>query len=334
MNIEKFYNKQFLKIIEWVDDSSQLLVYKYPFIDNEIRTGSMLVVRDFQVAIFVDEGRLADVFGSGTYKLETENLPILTALKNWDKQFESSFKSDVYFISTRINIDRKWGTSNSITLRDEEFGIIQIRAFGTYSYQVYDSVKLYEFFSGMEGNEFVDHLEQQLKSIIATAFMDIVTNLKQNFIDISRSTSDIARKLEHVANENTLKLGIEVKQIYILNISLPDQLQNLVNARVGMNMLGGEQPYLILQAIEKSQYSPVSAKVLVEHLISDFGSKSSKDGLTNKNKEGTSTANQDDGRYNGNYIEEVERSYRLMKEGILTQEEFEKIKSKILEGIG
>src|SRR5512137_962922 len=144
MALMDFIKKQFIDIIQWTEETDGMLAYRFPMQDFEIQNGAQLTVRDSQMAMFVDEGKIADVFGPGRFKLVTQTLPVLTYLKNWDKLFESPFKSDVYFFSTRVQLDRKWGTPNPITVRDKEFGMVRLRAFGIYSYHLTDP-KLFFF---------------------------------------------------------------------------------------------------------------------------------------------------------------------------------------------
>src|SRR3954447_3539063 len=148
MSLRSFISKQFIDVIEWVEPEDGILSYRYPMQDREIQNGGKLTVRDSQMAVFVNEGKLADAFGPGLYTLNTHTLPILTYLKNWDKAFKSPFKSDVYFFSTREQLDQKWGTAQPITVRDKELGALRVRAFGNYTYQVKDPKVFHQKISG------------------------------------------------------------------------------------------------------------------------------------------------------------------------------------------
>jgi membrane protease subunit (stomatin/prohibitin family) len=148
MSLMSFIRKQFIDIIQWTEDSDGVLAYRFPLDDNEIQYGASLTVRESQMAVFVNEGKVADVFGPGMYKLTTQTMPVLTYLKNWDKLFESPFKSEVYFFSTRAQLDNKWGTPQPITLRDKEFGAVRLRAFGNYSFHMADPKLFYTQISG------------------------------------------------------------------------------------------------------------------------------------------------------------------------------------------
>src|SRR5512146_2853324 len=166
MGLTDFIKKQFIDILQWNEDQDGVLAWRFPMQDFEIQYGASLTVRESQMAVFVNEGKIADVFGPGMYKLTTQTLPILTYLQNWDKLFESPFKSDVYFFSTRLQIGRKWGTQQPITIRDKDFGMVRLRAFGIYSYKLADPKKFFTEISGTRDTYTVDELEQQLRNLV------------------------------------------------------------------------------------------------------------------------------------------------------------------------
>jgi membrane protease subunit (stomatin/prohibitin family) len=161
-----FFSKQFIDVIQWTEPGDGILAYRYPMEDMEIQNGGRLTVRDSQTAVFVNEGRIADVFSPGLYTLSTHTLPLLTNLLNWDKAFQSPFKSDVYFFSTRLQIDQRWGTATPITIRDKEFGAVRMRAYGIYSYRISDPRAFYEKVSGTRPFYRVADLEGQLRNTI------------------------------------------------------------------------------------------------------------------------------------------------------------------------
>src|SRR5215831_16198457 len=159
MSLRDFISKQFIDVIEWVEPEDGILAYRYPMQDREIQSGGKLTVRDSQMAVFVNEGKVADAFGPGLYTLNTNTLPILTYLRNWDKAFKSPFKSDVYFFSTRMQTNQKWGTATPITIRDKEFGAVRMRAYGIYSYHILDPKVFYQKVSGTREAYHVADLE-------------------------------------------------------------------------------------------------------------------------------------------------------------------------------
>src|SRR5579864_2475992 len=173
MSLRDFIAKQWIDVIEWVEPEEGILAYRYPMQDREIQNGGKLTVRESQFAVFVNEGKVADAFGPGLYTLNTQTLPILTYLKNWDKAFKSPFKSDVYFFSTRLQIDQKWGTATPITIRDKEFGAVRLRGYGIYSYRVADPRIFFNQISGTRQTYFVTELEGQLRNTIVARMTDI-----------------------------------------------------------------------------------------------------------------------------------------------------------------
>ena len=168
MGIVNFFKKQFIDVIEWNESGDQVLAYRYPMQDHEIQNGGQLTVREGQLELFVNEGQVADLFSPGLHVLNTRTLPILTNLKNWDKAFQSPFKSDVVFFSTREKIDQKWGTPQPITLNDKDFGAIRLRAFGTYSFKIEDAKLFYQKLSGARDEYGISDLEGQLRSMTAS----------------------------------------------------------------------------------------------------------------------------------------------------------------------
>src|ERR1700739_380553 len=166
MSLRDFLSKQFIDVIDWVEPADGILAYRFPMQDREIKNGGKLTVRDSQMAVFVNEGRVADVFGPGLYTLNTNTLPILTYLMNWDKAFQSPFKSDVYYFSTRLQVNQHWGTQNPVTIRDKDFGAVRLRAFGIYSYKIGDPKVFHPKVSGTRDLYQVGDLEGQLRNTI------------------------------------------------------------------------------------------------------------------------------------------------------------------------
>src|SRR5580692_10677693 len=172
MSLRDFISKQWIDVIDWTEPEDGILAYRYPMQDREIQNGGKLTVRDSQLAVFVNEGKVADAFSPGLYTLNTSTLPILTYLQNWDKAFQSPFKSDVYFFSTRLQINQHWGTQNPVTIRDKELGVVRLRAFGIYSYFISDPKVFYQKVSGTTDLYQADELEGQLRNTIVTRISD------------------------------------------------------------------------------------------------------------------------------------------------------------------
>jgi membrane protease subunit (stomatin/prohibitin family) len=212
-------------------------------LDQEIQNGGRLTVRETEMALFVDQGRIADVFGPGMYTLTTQNLPILTDLKNWDKDFESPFKSDVYFFSTHLEIDQKWGTTTPITMRDKEFGAIRVRSYGIYSYRIADPRTFFTQVSGTRETYYVADLEDQLRNTIVARMTDIFANSNLTYLDMTANEAALSAKILEGITPTFAALGLELTQFVVENVSLPEELQKSLDQRIGMNMVGDLDKY-------------------------------------------------------------------------------------------
>jgi len=243
MALMDFIKKQFIDILQWTEDQDGVLAYRFPMQEFEIQYGGSLTVRDTQKAVFVNEGKIADVFDAGTHKLTTQTLPVLTYLKNWDKLFESPFKSDVYFYSTRIQLDRKWGTPNPITVRDKDFGMVRLRAFGIYSYRIVDAKAFYQQVSGTRESYTAEELEGQLRSTIITSISDTFGESSVPFIDMAANQEEFGRALKAKLEPTFTHLGLGLETLMVQNISLPEELQKMLDARIGVNMMGGMREF-------------------------------------------------------------------------------------------
>lgn len=243
MALMDFIKKQFIDVIHWTEEADGVLAARYPMQDFEIQYGAQLTVRDSQMALFVNEGQVADVFGPGRYKLETQTLPVLTNLQHWDKLFESPFKSDVYFFSTRLQIDRKWGTSNPITIRDKDFGIVRLRAFGIYSYRIADPKLFYQQISGTRESYTSEELEGQLRNTVVTVISDLFGESGVPFIDMAANQEEFGRTLKTRLEPVFSNLGLALETLMVQNVSLPEELQQALDDRIRINMMGGMQGY-------------------------------------------------------------------------------------------
>jgi membrane protease subunit (stomatin/prohibitin family) len=218
--------------------------------DFEIQYGGSLTVRESQMALFINEGKVADVFGPGMYKLTTQTLPVLTYLQNWDKLFESPFKSDVYFFSTRQRLDRKWGTPNPITIRDKDFGIVRLRAFGIYAYHIVDPKLFHMAVSGTVERYTTEQLENQLRDLITGHIADIFGESGLPFVDMAGNQVEFAKELKGLMEPFFREYGLALDSLVVQNISLPEELQAMLDRRIGVNMMGGMQAYTQFQTAE------------------------------------------------------------------------------------
>ena len=238
MGLFDFAKKQFIDVIHWTETGEGVLASRFPMADMEIQTGAQLTVRESQQALFVDKGRIADVFGPGLHRLNTDNLPLLTNLKNWDKLFQSPFKSDVYFYSTRLQLNRKWGTAQPITIRDKDFGILRLRAFGMYSYRIGDIATFHREVSGTRETYSAEELDGQLRNTVIASMTDLFGQSGIPFLDLAGNQDELAAMMKAKLADTFGKLGLLLDTFVVENISLPEELQKILDQKIGMNIIG------------------------------------------------------------------------------------------------
>ncbi len=260
MALMDFIKKQFIDIIQWTEDGAAtgpdaVLAWRFPMAEMEIQNGASLTVRESQMAVFVNEGKLADVFGPGTYKLTTQTLPVLTYLKNWDKLFESPFKSDVYFFSTRQQLDQKWGTPQPITIRDKDFGAVRLRAFGNFAFRVADPKLFHTEISGTREAVSVADVDGQLRGLVLQNISTAIAASGIPFLDLAANQIEFARALSTQLAPEMARLGIALEGMTVQNVSLPEELQKIIDQKIGMGMVGSDMgkfmQYQTAQAIPK-----------------------------------------------------------------------------------
>ncbi len=256
MAIKDFLKKQFIDVIQWVEDTEGILAGRHPMQDFEIQYGASLTVRESQMAVFVNEGNVADVFGPGRYKLTTQTLPLLTNLMNWDKLFESPFKSDVYFFSTRLQLNQKWGTANPITIRDKEFGAVRLRAFGIYSYKIFDPRAFHVHVSGTRAEYTVTDLDGQLRNTIVASISDLFGQSGVPFLDMAANQDEFGDQIKAKLDPEFKRLGIALDTLQVQNVSLPEELQKILDQRIGMGLIGDMGRYTQYQT---AQSIPIAA---------------------------------------------------------------------------
>ncbi|MCA9211602.1 MAG: SPFH domain-containing protein [Planctomycetales bacterium] len=235
---------EFIDIIEWIDDSRHTLVWRFPRYQNEIKNGAQLIVRPGQVAVFVHKGQIADVFDPGTYELTTSNLPILSTLAGWKHGFNSPFKAEVYFVSTKQVTDLKWGLPNPVMLRDPEFGPIRIRAFGTYALKAIDPVALLEEMVGTDSNFGTDEVTELMRAIITSSIADLLGESNLSALDFASKYREMSEDLRKIVCEKIDdEYGLECTQLFIVNISLPEAVEKALDTRSSMGLIGDMNTY-------------------------------------------------------------------------------------------
>jgi membrane protease subunit (stomatin/prohibitin family) len=247
---KKIVTSQFIDVIEWKDDTQNTMVHRYDMNGKEVMMGAQLTVRESQVAVFVNEGQLADIFQPGRYELTTNNMPIMTALKSWKFGFNSPFKSDVYFINTKQFLDRKWGTSNPVMMRDTEFGMIRIRAFGVFAFRVKDpEVFLKEVF-GTNGMFTAEDVEGQIKRTLISGLSDAIAESKIPALDLAANYQELSAFVQKALNPQVETLGLTLTSLIIENISLPEDVEKALDKRTSMGIAGDLNKYAQYQAAE------------------------------------------------------------------------------------
>ncbi|MEP6766531.1 MAG: SPFH domain-containing protein [Gemmatimonadaceae bacterium] len=256
MSLGDFLRKQFIDVIQWTESGPGVLMERYPMQDMEIQNGAKLTVRESQMALFVNEGKAADAFAPGLYTLTTANLPLLTNLMNWDKAFKSPFKSDVYFFSTRVQTNQRWGTQQPITIRDKEFGAVRLRGFGVYSYRLKNPLAFQLNIAGTQEQYTTEQLEPQLRNTVISAFTTAFANSQVPFLDMAANQAELAKAIAKEVAPAFEAYGLALETFTVENLSLPDELQKRLDEKISMNMIGDMRTYTQFQA---AQSIPIAA---------------------------------------------------------------------------
>ena len=244
---------EFIDIIEWTDSSVDTMVYRFQRYGNEIKFGAKLTVRESQIAVFVSEGEIADILDPGMYELETKNLPILSTLQHWHHGFESPFKAEVYFFNTRQFVDLKWGTKNPIMMRDKEFNMVRLRTFGTYNIRIDDPAQFIREIVGTDGHFTVDEISSQLRNLIVTRYTDILGSADIPVLDLAGNQGQLGDLLTKRIAPEFKDYGLELTQILVENISLPPAVEEALDKRTSMGMIGDLNKYVQFGAAESMQ---------------------------------------------------------------------------------
>ncbi len=241
---------QLIDVIEWIDDSRDVMVHRYDMNGKDIMMGAQLTVRESQIAVFMNEGQIADVFSPGRHELTTNNMPIMTALKSWKFGFNSPFKADVYFVNTRQFLDLKWGTSNPVMMRDAEFGVIRLRAYGIYSFRVKDPVVFLKEVFGTNSLFTVSGVEGQLKRVLVSVLSDSIAESKIPALDLAANYAELAAIAQSALQPAAQAMGLELTSFVIENISLPEEVEKAMDRRTSMGVVGDLGRYSQYQAAE------------------------------------------------------------------------------------
>ena len=257
MVFKSFIKKQFIDVIQWPNPEPDVLMWRFPIQDEEIQNGASLTVRDSQAAMFVDEGVTADVFQAGTFKLTTQNLPVLTNLKNWSKLFESPFKSDVYFFNLRQQLSRRWGTSQPVTVRDADFGAVALRAFGMYSFRIADPALFFKEVTGVTAEYRGEQLEEQLRNVAVTQLATAFGTSGIPFLDMAANQVALSQKMTELLQPLFAAMGLLLESFNVESVTLPEALQKRMDERMGMGIVGDLSRYTQYQT---AQAIPIAAQ--------------------------------------------------------------------------
>lgn len=322
MGLFDFLKKQFIDVIEWNDDTQGILSFRFPMADCEIQNGAQLTVRDTQLALFVNEGQIADLFEPGMHTLATNNLPILTNLRNWDKGFQSPFKSDLYFFSTREQLDQRWGTANPIILKDTQFGPLRIRAHGTYSYKLRNPKVFFKRVSGTKDVFTTQELEGQLRAAILTHLAAFLGKLEVDFVDMAANQIEFSNTLKSALLELFSGYGLSLESFFVQSVSLPDELQAHLDKVASMKMIGDLSQYAQFQAADSIS---IAAK-------NNNGAAGAGAGLGVGMALAQAMTNTTSG-VTDDPIETINKLHELMKNGVISQHEFDAKKAELLKKV-
>jgi membrane protease subunit (stomatin/prohibitin family) len=248
MSFWNFVKSELIDIVEWLDSSGDGVVHRFERHDNEIKNGAQLIVRPGQAAVFVDQGTIADVFAPGRYELRTDNLPVLSTLRGWKYGFDSPFKAEVYFVSTRVFTDLKWGTKNPIMLRDAEFGPVRVRAFGTYAFRVAEPARLITQVVGTHGAFAAGQLSEQIRNYIVSRFTEALGEGRIPVLDLAARFSELGAAIRPVLAADAEKYGLEITTFLVENVSLPEEVERALDKRTSMGVVGNLDAFTKFQA--------------------------------------------------------------------------------------
>jgi excisionase family DNA binding protein len=255
MGLTDFIRSQFIDIIEWTDDSRDTLSFRFPDQDKEIKNGAQLIVRESQVVQFVYLGQYGDLFGPGKHSLTTDNIPVLSRLKGWKYGFESPFKADVYYLTTRLFTGNKWGTSNPVMMRDQDFGIVRVRAFGTYDFKIIEPAKFLKEVAGTDNHFRLDEFADVMRSRLVSVFSEALATSKVPVLDVATRYSELGEALLPLINPLLKeKYGLEMPSFVVENVSVPPEVEAAIDKRSSMAAVGNLNDYVkyqMAQGLEK-----------------------------------------------------------------------------------
>ncbi|QEC42427.1 SPFH domain-containing protein [Pseudobacter ginsenosidimutans] len=330
MGLFDFIKNEFIEVIEWVDDTPDTVIYKFPDKGNKINNGAQLTVRESQVVVLMNEGEFGDVYIPGRHELTTKNMPIITTLKSWKYLFDSPFKVDIYYVNTKQFTNLKWGTSNPVIVRDKEFGQVRLRSFGSYAVRVIDPKKFIKEFAGTNPWVRIDIVNEQLRNIIVSKLSEGLAEANISILDLAANFTEIGEKLKPVFQKEFDVWGIELGQFYIENVSLPEEVEKMLDKTTQLNMLNNKL----------NQFNQMQGGIAIENLANNPGAAGTAGigaGVVLTNLLQQAQQPNAGGNTAGNEAQDKQKLLDLLKQlgelktqGIITEEEFNQKKAEIL----
>ncbi len=332
MGLFDFIRGEFIEVIDWVEQGNDIVLWKFPDKDANIKYGANLTVRESQMALFLDEGRMADVFEPGRHELITDNIPILTTLRNWDKGFQSPFKADVYFISTRIFTNLKWGTQNPIILRDPEFKQVRVKAFGVYFVRVSNVELFFNEFAGTHQVLRISDVEERLRDIVSPKFAEAIAEARVSVLDMVANYTELGEKVTPILQNELDPFGIELTKFQITSTSLPKEVEAFYDKMTNMNMvddMGKFSQFQTAQSIEKAAENPGGGAGEGLGMGMGFGMANQ---MMQQQMQQNKPAQQADSKAQTReeIMDTLKELGQLKESGVLTEEEFEAKKKELL----
>lgn len=327
MGLFDIFKKQLIDVIDWTEERAGVLSYRYPMQDREIQSGAQLTVRESQLALFVNEGKVADLFRPGLHTLTTRTLPILTTLKNWDKAFQSPFKSDVFFFSTRDQLDQRWGTPAPIVINDKQFGALRIRAHGTFSYRIKDPTIFFTKVSATESEFTTEEMDGQLRSAILTNLASFLGRSGISFVEMAANQLQFSETLKNALAPMFAGYGLALEGFFVQSVSLPEELQGHLDKAASMRMVGDLKNYAQFQTAESI---PLAAQN--EGGVAGIGAGLGF-GMAMSQAMSGATSQAANAGLAENPMDTIKKLHEMAKNGIITQQEFEAKKAELLKKI-
>ncbi|MET3732211.1 SPFH domain-containing protein [Moheibacter stercoris] len=319
MAVFNFFKNEFIEVIEWVDSTSDTVIWKFPDYKNDIKDGAKLIVRESQVAVLIHEGQFGDLYKSGNYELNTQNMPILTTLKSWKYAFNSPFKVDVYFINTKQFTNLKWGTSSPIFFKDNELGKIRLKSFGNYSIRVTDPKKFILEFSGTNPFVKINFIENTVSKMIASQFADEISEAQISLFDLAQNFNELGTKFKDNFQDEFANFGLELEKFYIESVSLPEEVEQMIDKSSQLNILKDK-----LQDFSKLQTGVAIEKISENQGAGALGASVLLNAMPKLNSQINESSNSND------LLDLLKKLKDFKNQGIISEKEFESKKAEIL----